>query len=153
MIGKLPAPIAHWDDNLIECYVPEGAALGKSQVVVRPRQGLPQSKARMTVLPREELSGRFKWRLKLPDQYVTTRPVIAPDGSVMTEARRFVDWVKASPPMRAGEPVLAPGDIERRTRQARMREGVPIDDKTLEDLIAAAESVGVAAHDARAMLD
>ena len=41
MIGKLPAPIAHWDDNLIECYVPEGAALGKSQVVVRPRQGLP----------------------------------------------------------------------------------------------------------------
>jgi hypothetical protein len=78
MIGKLPAPIAHWDDNLIECYVPEGAALGKSQVVVRPRQGLPQSKARMTVLPREELSGRFKWRLKLPDQYVTTRPVIAP---------------------------------------------------------------------------
>jgi len=82
MIGKLPAPIAHWDDNLIECYVPEGAALGKSQVVVRPRQGLPQSKARMTVLPREELAGRFKWRLKLPDQYVTTRPVIAPDGTV-----------------------------------------------------------------------
>jgi len=79
--------------------------------------------------------------------------VYAPDGSVMTEARRFVDWVKASPPMRAGEPVLAPGDIERRTRQARMREGVPIDDKTLEDLIAAAESVGIAAHDARAMLD
>jgi len=79
--------------------------------------------------------------------------VYAPDGSVMTEARRFVDWVKASPPMRAGEPVLAPGDIERRTRAMRMRDGVPIDDKTLEDLIAAAESVGIAAHEARAMLD
>ena len=76
----------------------------------------------------------------------------APDGSVITEARRFVDWVKASPPMRAGEPVLAPGDIERRTRKERMRDGVPIDDKTFEDLIAAAESVGVAASDARAML-
>ena len=79
--------------------------------------------------------------------------VYAPDGSVMTEARRFVDWVKASPPMRAGEPVLAPGDIERRTRAMRMRDGVPIDDKTLEDLIAAAESVGIAARDSRAMLD
>jgi uncharacterized oxidoreductase len=79
--------------------------------------------------------------------------VYAPDGSVMTEARRFVDWVKASPPMRAGEPVLAPGDIERRTRAMRMRDGVPIDDKTLEDLIAAAESVGIAAREARAMLD
>ena len=78
--------------------------------------------------------------------------VYAPDGSVITEARRFVDWVKASPPMRAGEPVLAPGDIERRTRKERMRDGVPIDDKTFEDLIAAAESVGVAASDARAML-
>src|SRR5690348_14525374 len=69
LIGRLPAQIAHWEDSLIECYVPEGAALGKSQVVVRPRQGLPQTKARFTVLPREELSGRFKWRLKLPDQY------------------------------------------------------------------------------------
>src|SRR4051794_15701490 len=63
-IGKLSAAIAHWDDNLIECYVPEGAALGKSAVVVRPRQGLPRSKARITILPREELAGRFKWRLK-----------------------------------------------------------------------------------------
>lgn len=81
-IGKLPAAIAHWDDSLIECYVPEGAALGSVPVVVQPRQGLPRSKARMTVLPREELSGRFKWRLKLPDQYVPTRPLVGPDGAV-----------------------------------------------------------------------
>ena len=38
------------------------------------------------------------------------------------EARRFVDFVKASPPANAGEPVLAPGDVERRTRAARLRE-------------------------------
>ena len=36
----------------------------------------------MTVLPREVLSGRFKWRLKLPDQYVPTRPIVGPDGAV-----------------------------------------------------------------------
>jgi uncharacterized oxidoreductase len=69
---------------------------------------------------------------------------------VLDEARRFVDWVKASPPARAGEPVLAPGDVERRTRAARLAGGVPVDDKTWQDLVAAAQSVGIdAAHAAR----
>jgi uncharacterized oxidoreductase len=69
--------------------------------------------------------------------------VYAPDGWVTAEARRFVDWVKASPPMRDDEPVLAPGDVERRTRAQRMRDGVPIDDKTWTDLLEAARSVGL----------
>ena len=38
-----------------------------------------------------------------------------------------------------GEPVLAPGDVERRTRAERLRDGVPIDDKTLADLLDAAK--------------
>jgi uncharacterized oxidoreductase len=66
-----------------------------------------------------------------------------PGGGVLTEARRFVDFVKASPPARAGEPVLAPGEIERRTRTERLANGVPLDDKTWTDLLAAAKSVGV----------
>ena len=78
--------------------------------------------------------------------------VYAPDGWVSAEARRFVDWVKASPPLRPGEPVLAPGDAERRTRATRLRDGVPIDDTTLEDLLSAAGSVGIDARDANAML-
>jgi len=78
--------------------------------------------------------------------------VYAPDGWVTAEARRFVEWVKASPTMRAGEPVLAPGDVERRTRAARLRDGVPIDDKTLADLLAAAGSVGIDVREAKAML-
>jgi uncharacterized oxidoreductase len=69
--------------------------------------------------------------------------VYAPDGSVAREARRFVDWVKASPPAVRGGEVLAPGDIERRMRAARMRDGVPIDDKTWTDLHEAARSVGL----------
>lgn len=73
---------------------------------------------------------------------------IAPDvyddsGGVTKEVRRFVDFVKASPPAKSGEPVLAPGDVERRTRASRLREGVPVDDKTLADLIGAAVSVGI----------
>lgn len=66
-----------------------------------------------------------------------------PTGGVLAEARRFVDYVKASPPAKAGEPVLAPGEIERRTRAARLANGVPVDDKTWADLLAAGVSVGV----------
>ncbi len=82
-IGGLPAAIAHWDDSLIECYVPEAAALGKAVVAVKAGQrSLRPGKARMTVLAREALTGRFKWRLKLPDQYVPARPLVAPDGTI-----------------------------------------------------------------------
>ena len=69
--------------------------------------------------------------------------VYDPAGGVLAEARRFVDFVKESPPVTPGEPVLAPGDVERRNRAARLANGVPIDDKTWSDLLAAAASVGI----------
>ena len=74
------------------------------------------------------------------------------DGVVLAEAHRFVEWVKASPPAKPGEPVLAPGDLERRTRAARQRQGVPIDDKTWQDLLDAARSVGIDAARAAALV-
>jgi len=73
-------------------------------------------------------------------------------GTVLAEARRFVDYVKASPPTTPGQPVLGPGDIERRTRAARLANGVPLDDKTRGDLIEAAQSVGIDAAAAESML-
>ena len=69
--------------------------------------------------------------------------VYDPAGGVLAEARRFVDFVKASPPIRPGEPVLAPGDVERRNRAARLVSGVSLDDKTWAELLAAAASVGI----------
>jgi uncharacterized oxidoreductase len=51
--------------------------------------------------------------------------------------------VKASAPAKPGEPVLAPGDVERRNRASRLASGVPLDDKTWADLVAAAASVGI----------
>ena len=74
------------------------------------------------------------------------------EGGVAREARRFVDFVKASSPAKPGEPVLAPGDVERRNRAARRKSGVPIDDKTWADLLAAAASVGVDAKAAAALV-
>ena len=66
------------------------------------------------------------------------------DDHVPEEIRRFVDWVKASPPLDPAQPVLAPGEIERTMRAKRMREGVPLDDATWNDIVAAATSVGIA---------
>lgn len=77
--------------------------------------------------------------------------VYAPDGAVAREAARFVAWVKASPPRKPGEPVQAPGDVERRTRAERLRTGIPIDDKTWSDLLDAASSVGIDPSQAAAM--
>jgi len=74
------------------------------------------------------------------------------DGGVAREARRFVDFVKASAPAKPGEPVLAPGDIERRNRVSRLANGVPLDAKTWSDLLAAAASVGIDANKAQALV-
>ena len=79
--------------------------------------------------------------------------VYDPSGHVAREARRFIEWVKASPPMQDGDAVLAPGEVERATRKQRLAQGVPIDDRSLEDLLEAAESVGMQRGAALGMLD
>jgi uncharacterized oxidoreductase len=72
---------------------------------------------------------------------------------VLAEARRLIEWVKASPPSVPGRPVLGPGDVERETRAARLAGGVPLDDKTWKDLLAAAQSVGIDAARASAIIE
>lgn len=81
-VGSLSAPVARWQDDLIECYVPEGTPLGVTVVSVAtsPQSALLSSS--LNVLPHEVVPGRFKWRLKLPDQYVPARPIVGPDGTV-----------------------------------------------------------------------
>jgi len=64
----------------------------------------------------------------------------------------LLDWVKESPPLVAGRPVLGPGDVERETRAARVANGVPLDDTTWNNLIAAAQSVGIDAARANALV-
>jgi uncharacterized oxidoreductase len=83
--------------------------------------------------------------------YIAT-DVYDPDGNVSREARRFVDFVTASKPTKPGEPVLAPGDVERRNRSARLASGVELDDKTYADLVAAAASVGIDAKAAAVLV-
>lgn len=59
--------------------------------------------------------------------------------------------VKASPPRNPAEPVLVPGDPERITRAEREAEGIPIDDTTWEEMLAAGDSVGLARGDVEGM--
>jgi hypothetical protein len=87
LINSLRAPVARWQDDLIECYVPEQTALGAASVVVSAfsaaSRNQPQA-ATLNVLPRETVSGRIKWRLKLADQYVPNRPIVGSDGTIYT---------------------------------------------------------------------
>jgi uncharacterized oxidoreductase len=74
------------------------------------------------------------------------------DGTVSREVARFVEWVRASPPAVAGQPVLLPGEVERSTRAQRMASGITIDDQTWKDLIAAAASAGIGLESATRMI-
>jgi hydroxycarboxylate dehydrogenase B len=58
------------------------------------------------------------------------------------QAAAFVEWVKASPP-RVDQEVLIAGDPERRTKAQRSAHGIPVDERTWEEIRAAAKRVNV----------
>src|SRR6185437_7606782 len=68
---------------------------------------------------------------------------LAEPGWINEEIKAMTDYVTASPPRKAGEPVLIPGDPERQTRAKRIAEGVPIDDETWREFAVAARGVNV----------
>jgi uncharacterized oxidoreductase len=58
------------------------------------------------------------------------------------EVEAMTRWVKASPPA-GSDPVMVPGDPERRMRARRLAEGVPVDAGTWRAVAAAAALVGI----------
>jgi uncharacterized oxidoreductase len=84
--------------------------------------------------------------------------------AIIMDPRRLVDedfyksevdatlaHVKASPPQNPAEPVLVPGDPERISKAEREANGVPIDENTWEEILAAGESVGLSRSDISGM--
>ena len=67
----------------------------------------------------------------------------AGDAFFGAEVERFVEWVKASPPAVPGGEVLLPGDVERRTRTQRERDGIPLEAATRRLIADSARTVGV----------
>ncbi len=66
------------------------------------------------------------------------------DSAFAADVARLKDWVKASPPLNPGGEVLLPGEIERRLRAEREKNGIPLDETTRAQIVSAARMVGVA---------
>ncbi len=65
------------------------------------------------------------------------------DGAVFGgEMQAFLDWVQASPPEAGLSRVQVAGDPERASRARRSAEGIPVDDNTWKELLAAAAKLG-----------
>ena len=67
------------------------------------------------------------------------------------EVEAMLDYVTASPAADPDAPVLVPGDPERATRAERMANGVPVDDTTWEQILSAAEKLGLSRAAAKKM--
>jgi uncharacterized oxidoreductase len=68
------------------------------------------------------------------------------DRAVFDEqARRTVDWIKASPPQPGVESVLVAGEPERRATAQRQADGIPVDEQTWADILRHADMLGVPA--------
>jgi len=61
------------------------------------------------------------------------------------EIERLAEWVKSSDRMPGVNEILLPGDVEQRTRESRLREGIDVEEKTWEELVKTARELGVEA--------
>ncbi|MBE7942001.1 malate/lactate/ureidoglycolate dehydrogenase [Ramlibacter aquaticus] len=59
------------------------------------------------------------------------------------EALAFVDWLRQSPPAPGEDAVRIAGEPEREARAQRERDGLPVDDTTWSEIVAAGRKVGV----------
>jgi uncharacterized oxidoreductase len=59
------------------------------------------------------------------------------------EIERFIAWVKSSAKASPDGEILMPGEIEERTRDRRLKDGIDIDETTWGQIVETAKSVGV----------
>jgi LDH2 family malate/lactate/ureidoglycolate dehydrogenase len=59
------------------------------------------------------------------------------------EIQTMVEWLKSSPTMPGFDEVLIPGEIEERTKQRRLAEGIPVEQATWDAIVEAGAGVGV----------
>lgn len=67
---------------------------------------------------------------------------LAADDWIGTEAVRFSAWVKSSMPADPGKAVLLPGEVERAARVRHLRDGLPLEESTIQTLKEAALLAG-----------
>ena len=67
-----------------------------------------------------------------------------------SEMETLIDWVKSAPPRPGVDQVLVAGEPERTSMARRLKHGIPIDETTWAELVAAAKAVGVPAEKMKA---
>lgn len=72
---------------------------------------------------------------------------IQPGDEFSTEIRRYIDFVKSSRTATPTGAILMPGEIEERTRAARLARGIELDENTWGQIVGAAKSVGLTPND------
>jgi len=72
---------------------------------------------------------------------------------MQSEIDAVTRYVKASPPSVAGEPVMVAGDPERKKYAERSSSGIPIDEVTWEEILSAAEDVGISRSSLESVAD
>lgn len=68
---------------------------------------------------------------------------LATSDFFLPEVKRYVDFVRSARATEAAGEVLVPGQIEARNRQRGVREGIDLDEQTWQQLVEAAQSVGI----------
>ena len=71
-------------------------------------------------------------------------------GAFEAEAERFIEWVKASPPVEGGA-VLVPGEVEDQRRREAAEAGLFFDETTWTQCVDAARSVGMSSGEIEAL--
>lgn len=71
-------------------------------------------------------------------------------GAFEAEAERFIEWVKASPPVE-GRAVLVPGELEDQRRREAAEAGLSFDETTWAQCVDAARSVGMSTVEIKAL--
>ncbi len=77
---------------------------------------------------------------------IVVNPKTFTDESALgAEVKRYVAFIKGSRPRDPNEPVMLPGDPERKARAARSADGINVDPETWMQIVKAGEGVGIAA--------
>ncbi len=74
--------------------------------------------------------------------YMTAEAFSAP-GVFAAEVKQYLEFFKSSKPAKPGGEVLLPGETERRLREARLAEGIPIPEDTWQAILGTALELGV----------
>jgi uncharacterized oxidoreductase len=64
-------------------------------------------------------------------------------GWMDREMATMISWVKSSPPRPGVDEVLIAGEPERKSREKRLKSGIPVDATTWKELVGAAQAAGV----------